>query len=110
MDGHPRPVFGSARTEPRLQANSPSLGLAQWFDPNPTRPLPRTLTIHDFDSVDGRRVGEMLGRTGTTDVTDAHLVVAAASLGLDIVTGDPADIERLAGSLVHPQPTVRSWT
>ncbi len=69
----------------------------------------KTVTIHPFDEIDGRRVGETLGRVGTADSTDAHLVVTALNLGLDIVTGDPQDIGTLAASLPSPGPTVHTW-
>lgn len=69
----------------------------------------KTLTIHPFDDLDGRRVGEILGSAGTSDTTDAHLVVTAAHLGLGIVTGDTGDIELLAACLPAPAPDVHSW-
>ena len=69
----------------------------------------KTVTVHPFDELDGRRVGEVLGTAGTSDSTDAHLVVTAAHLGLGIVTGDTADIERLVACLPTAGPPVRSW-
>lgn len=69
----------------------------------------KTVTIHQFDEIDGRRVGEMLGRTGTTDLADAHLVVTAISLGLDIVTGDPREIQALSNVVPNSSPTVHTW-
>lgn len=69
----------------------------------------KTVTIHSFDDLDGRRVGEILGSAGTSDTTDAHLVVTAAHLGLGIVTGDTEDIELLAACLPTPAPAVYSW-
>ncbi len=69
----------------------------------------KTVTIHPFDELDGRRVGEILGAAGTTDTTDAHLVVTAAHLGLGIVTGDTADIELLAACLPTAGPLVQRW-
>lgn len=69
----------------------------------------KTVAIHPFDEIDGRRVGEILGSAGTTDTTDAHLVVTAAHLGLGIVTGDTQDIEHLVACLPTEGPMVRSW-
>ena len=69
----------------------------------------KTVSVHPFDDVDGRRVGEILGRSGTTDSTDAHLVVTAFNLGLDIVTGDLQDIQALTASLPNSRPTVHTW-
>lgn len=45
---------------------------------------------------DARRVGELLGRTGTTDVVDAHVAFIAARDGSVIFTSDPDDLRRLA--------------
>ena len=50
----------------------------------------KTITIHPLD--DGRAVGELLTRTRTADVVDAHLVITAARLNHDILTGDPRDL------------------
>ena len=43
---------------------------------------------------DARRVGELLGATGTTDVVDAHVAILAES-GDRILTSDPKDMDRL---------------
>lgn len=56
----------------------------------------------------GRLVGELLARSHTTDVVDAHLALAAHQHGLDIVTGDPEDLVRLA-DLLPSKPTVHPW-
>ncbi len=42
-----------------------------------------------------RDAGVLCGRTGTSDIVDALVVVLAEQLGRDIVTSDPADIGRL---------------
>jgi len=42
-----------------------------------------------------RDAGVLCGRTGTSDIVDALVVVPAGQLGRDIVTSDPADIGRL---------------
>ena len=39
--------------------------------------------------------GHLLGRAGSGDVVDAAVACAAAELGADVVTADPADIGRL---------------
>jgi len=69
----------------------------------------KTVLIHPFDELDGRRVGEILGSAGTRDTTHPHLVVTAAHLGLGIMTGDTDDIELLAACLPTPAPAVHSW-
>jgi predicted nucleic acid-binding protein len=40
-------------------------------------------------------VGALLARTGTSDITDAHVVVCAQARGHAVVTSDPLDITRL---------------
>jgi hypothetical protein len=55
---------------------------------------------------DGRTVGALLGRAGTSDVVDAHLVVIAAQRGDDIVTGGASDLGRLCRSIGAPPPRI----
>lgn len=64
-------------------------------------------TVHPFD--DGRVVGSLLGRSGTTDVVDAHLVALAARLGDDILTGDADDLTAVAAVLGEHRPRVHAW-
>jgi hypothetical protein len=45
-------------------------------------------------SDDARRIGELLGATGTTDVADAHVAMLAEP-GDRILTSDPKDLDRL---------------
>jgi len=56
----------------------------------------------------GRLVGELLAKSQTADVVDAHLALAAHQHGLDIVTGDAQDLTRLA-DLLPSKPTVHLW-
>ncbi len=49
------------------------------------------------DDAAGRRAGELLGRSRTTDVVDA-LLVGLARPGDSIVTSDPNDIGRLVAA------------
>lgn len=67
----------------------------------------RTLRLHPLD--DGRAVGQLLARTGTTDVVDAHLVVCAVRLGSGVVTGDPDDLSMLADAMGSAAPAVHAW-
>jgi predicted nucleic acid-binding protein len=64
-------------------------------------------TVHPFD--DGRTVGRLLGRSGSSDVVDAHLVALAMELGDDILTGDPDDLAAVVEGLVVRRPTVHAW-
>jgi len=67
------------------------------------------LNVHDYYVASMRPVGELMASTGTSDVVDAHLVITAHWLGLDVLTGDPKDISTLAGALTDSAPAVRSW-
>ena len=67
----------------------------------------KTITIHPLD--DGRPIGRLLAQTKSSDVVDAHLVICAARLGRDILTGDPDDLTALATVLGPAAPTVHSW-
>ena len=58
----------------------------------------RGFDIRSLSSRAGRRVGELLAITSTTDVIDAH--VALLTRNDDVVlTSDPDDIERLVATL-----------
>ena len=65
------------------------------------------VVVHPLD--DGRPVGRLLERTGTSDVVDAHVVLTAVRLGCDIVTGDPTDLTALAAVFGPAAPTVHAW-
>lgn len=64
------------------------------------------VTTHSLSN--GRVVGELLAKAQTSDVVDAHLAVTAHQHGLNIVTGDPADLMLLAG-LLPSKPAVHAW-
>lgn len=55
---------------------------------------------------DGRRVGELLAATETSDVVDAHLVVLARRLSEPVLT---ADIDDLATLAAEAGATVIDW-
>jgi predicted nucleic acid-binding protein len=67
----------------------------------------KTVEVHPLD--DGRAVGLLLARSGTSDVVDAHLVVLAVRLGDSILTGDDADLKTIADSLPSNRPTIQLW-
>jgi hypothetical protein len=73
--------------------------------------LVKGLVLHDMSSEfdDHKRVGDLLKRSNTSDVVDAHLVVTAKRLGMNIVSGDPKDIKKLSESVGTPQPEFKSW-
>ncbi|MBV9593687.1 MAG: hypothetical protein JO147_07835 [Actinobacteria bacterium] len=82
--------------------------LAQvWRDGARQVNLARTLAGVDtlpLDRSSGRRVGELLGRARTSDVTDGHIVLIAKG-GDTIVTTDVPDIKHLITTR-GVQPTV----
>ncbi len=53
------------------------------------QPVPLDLTI-------ARAAGELCARSRTADIVDASVIAVAASRGDDVLTGDLADLERLA--------------
>ena len=48
-----------------------------------------------FDEADAHSAGRLLGRSGTSDVVDAAVVLLALAHGAEIVTDDREDIARL---------------
>jgi predicted nucleic acid-binding protein len=48
---------------------------------------------------DAKSVGILLAKTGTADITDAHVAICARRTGTVIVTSDPDDLRRLAPDL-----------
>lgn len=101
-------LAAASRTETALHTTHPVLAQV-WRDPRQARlgAFVKTISVHPFD--DGRSVGRLLGRTGTSDVVDAHLVICAIRLGQDILTGDPDDLTRLTAPLGPAAPTIHTW-
>lgn len=58
---------------------------------------------------DGAEVGNLLARSATSDVVDAHLVVEAVRRSEPILTGDMHDLERLTAALGDRRPDLLSW-
>jgi len=54
----------------------------------------RHCVIASFDDV-AREVGELCGRTRTTDICDAHVALVAAARADVLYTSDPRDLRRL---------------
>jgi hypothetical protein len=59
----------------------------------------RGVTVQDLTHNYARVIGELCGRSRTSDVIDASVVVAAWTNGRFVVTSDPDDIRRLDPSL-----------
>lgn len=68
------------------------------------RRLLRGCDIVGFAPEQAHEVGELLGRAGTSDVVDAHVVLIASKVGASVYTSDEEDIEQLSNRL--PQPIV----
>jgi hypothetical protein len=54
----------------------------------------RGVQILSIDEVAGKQVGELLGRTKSSDIVDGHVALIAAT-GDVVATSDPSDIQRL---------------
>jgi hypothetical protein len=67
----------------------------------------QSVVVVAFD--DGPDVGNLLARSGTSDVVDAHLVVVAVRRSEPILTGDMHDLESLAAALRDRRPNLLSW-
>lgn len=65
------------------------------------------MVVVGFD--DGPGVGNLLARSGTSDVVDAHLVVVAVRRAEPILTGDVHDLESLTAALPERRPILLSW-
>lgn len=65
------------------------------------------VTIHLLD--DGLGVGVLLGRSGTSDIVDAHLVIVVVELSEPILTGDVDDIALLVASIPNNHPRIHRW-
>jgi hypothetical protein len=82
----------------RLPVRTAASALAQvWRDGSRQANLARVLAgvgVLPLGGDDARRVGELLGATGTTDVVDAHVATLAEPAD-HVLTSDPKDMERL---------------
>ncbi|MGC3955732.1 MAG: PIN domain-containing protein [Propionicimonas sp.] len=59
----------------------------------------RAAKVVPLDQAEAYRVGLILGRSGSSDVTDAHVALVAKPLGALVVTSDPGDITAIDPSL-----------
>ena len=102
-------VTAAARSETALHTTHPVVAQVWRHGSRQARlsAFLKIITIHPLD--DGRAIGQLLARTRTSDVVDAHLVITAVRLGHDILTGDPDDVTTVAGVLGPASPTVHPW-
>jgi len=66
--------------------------------PEPLRLIRDCQVTPDTEEL-GKAAGAICGRTGTSDVIDALIVVTALRLHALVVTSDPDDLQHLASSL-----------
>lgn len=87
----------------------PTAALAQVWRGSPAQTqLSRALAfcvLAPFDSV-ARAVGELCGRTRTTDICDAHVAIVAATRGDILYTSDPKDMVRLLSAFGGKTPAI----
>ncbi len=67
----------------------------------------QSVIVVAFD--DGPEVGNLLARSGPSDVVDAHLVVVAVRRSEPILTGDVHDLESLIAALPERRPNLLIW-
>lgn len=67
----------------------------------------RSVVIVALD--DGSEVGNLLARSGTSDVVDAHLVVVAVRRSEPVLTGDVDDLKLLIDAVPNRRPHVLPW-
>jgi predicted nucleic acid-binding protein len=63
------------------------------------RRLLRGCHVEAFAPEQAHEVGALLGRAGTADAVDAHVILTAASQAATVLTSDPSDLRRLSQKL-----------
>ncbi|WP_239382729.1 MULTISPECIES: type II toxin-antitoxin system VapC family toxin [unclassified Frankia] len=66
--------------------------------------LLRGCLVEPVDHMTARAVGELLGRSRTSDGVDAIVALSAARHGGVVYTSDPGDLQHLAGHLPNARP------
>jgi len=103
-DGHVRATIRRA-TEAGSGILVPAGVVAEvWRDGTRQAQLARLLTndaitVPALDEVIAKAAGVLCGRSGTADVIDATVVLAARSAGAVVLTGDSSDLRRIDPSL-----------
>lgn len=54
-----------------------------------------TTDVIELGRVDATNVGRLLAASGTSDITDAHVVICARRAGQPVITTDPGDLRQL---------------
>jgi len=63
--------------------------------------------IEPFAPEQAHDVGALVGKAGTADVVDAHVVITAAPTVSTVLTSDPDDLRHLSMQLPTPVPVRR---
>jgi hypothetical protein len=58
-----------------------------------------TTDVIDLGRVDATNVGRLLAASGTSDITDAHVVICARRATQPVITADPGDLRQLDPAL-----------
>jgi hypothetical protein len=58
-----------------------------------------TTDVEDLGRVDATSVGRLLAASGTSDITDAHVVICARRADQPVITSDPGDLRQLDPAL-----------
>ncbi len=96
----------SRATELGLRVTVPATALAQAIrNPAQQARLSRFIRQANTDLVplngaDAVLVGQILAKSGTSDIVDAHVVVCARRTLQPVVTSDPGDLSRIAPDLL----------
>jgi hypothetical protein len=62
----------------------------------------RGCEIEPFSPLQAHEVGALIGKAGTSDVVDAHLMVVASATGSTVHTSDLGDLRKLSKHLSSP--------
>ena len=62
-----------------------------------------TSDVIDLGRIDATSIGRLLAASGTSDITDAHVVICARRADQPVITSDPGDLR-------HLDPTLRLIT
>jgi hypothetical protein len=85
-----------------VQPTVPAGVLGQGWRGGPQADLSRLLEgcrTETFDEVRSRAAGQACGRSGTSDVIDATVVIGTIARGDLVVTSDAGDVNRIAAAL-----------
>jgi len=111
LERNSRPVWAALRLAALRSEDVvvPSTALAQvWRGRASQALLARALehcVVASFDVV-ARAVGELLGKSATHDICDAHVAIVAMRQGDALYTSDPDDMRRLLASMRGRKPAL----